>query len=268
MPIRVCLDAGHYGKYNQSPGVKAYYESDMTWKLHQYLKAELESYGISVITTRNNQDTDRGLYERGAASKGCNLFLSIHSNAVGSGANERVDYPVVYVLLNGKSTEIGLDLAKVVQTTMRTSQSARTATRQGTNGEFYGVLRGANAVGTPALILEHSFHTNTKMAQWLLNEDNLKKLAIAEAKCIAEYYGIKQSNPNKLVPYKVKVDIENLNIRIGPGTNYRKTGKYTGIGTFTIVEESDGKGATKWGLLKAYKNKRNGWVSLDYVKKV
>ena len=130
MPISVCLDAGHYGKYNQSPGVKAYYESDMTWKLHQYLKTELESYSISVITTRNNQNTDRGLYERGAASKGCNLFLSIHSNAVGSGANERVDYPVAYVLLNGKSAEIGLHLAKVVQTTMRTSQSGRTATRQ------------------------------------------------------------------------------------------------------------------------------------------
>lgn len=34
MSIKICLDAGHYGKYNRSPAVKTYYESDMNWKLH------------------------------------------------------------------------------------------------------------------------------------------------------------------------------------------------------------------------------------------
>ena len=42
MAVKVCLDAGHYGKYNRSPAVSSYYESDMTWKLHNYLKKELE----------------------------------------------------------------------------------------------------------------------------------------------------------------------------------------------------------------------------------
>ncbi len=72
-------------------------------------------------------------------------------------------------------------------------------------------------------------------------------------------------------PYLVRVSIPDLNIRKEPGTDYGKTGKYTGIGTFTIVEEADGKGASKWGLLKSYKSYqsgRNGWVSLDYAKKV
>ena len=27
---------------------------------------------------------------------------------------------------------------------------------------------------------------------------------------------------------------------------YAKTGKYTGAGTFTIVEEADGEGASRW----------------------
>ena len=70
------------------------------------------------------------------------------------------------------------------------------------------------------------------------------------------------------VPYLVRISIPDLNIRKGPGTDYGKTGKYTGIGTFTIVEEADGKGASKWGLLKSYQEKRNGWISLDYGKKV
>ena len=69
-------------------------------------------------------------------------------------------------------------------------------------------------------------------------------------------------------PYLVRVTIPDLNIRKGPGTDYGKTGKYTGIGTFTIVEEADGEGASKWGLLKSYQKKKDGWVSLDYAKKV
>ena len=71
MAIKICLDAGHYGKYNQSPVVKSYYESVMTWKLHNLLKAELLKYGIEVIQTRENQATDKALFQRGAASKGC-----------------------------------------------------------------------------------------------------------------------------------------------------------------------------------------------------
>ena len=190
MAVKVCLDAGHYGKYNRNPTVSSYYESDMTWKLHNYLKKELKAFGIGVVTTRTNQNTDRALYERGAASKGCNLFISVHSNAVGNGVNENVDYPVAYVFLDGSSTDIGLKLTKVVEAVMGTAQSVRTATRQGTNGEYYGVLRGANAVGTPGIILEHSFHTNTRVIKWLSSDSNLQKLAKAEAECIASYYGV------------------------------------------------------------------------------
>ena len=69
-------------------------------------------------------------------------------------------------------------------------------------------------------------------------------------------------------PYLVRVSIPDLNIRKGSGTDHGKTGKYTGIGTFTIVEEADGKGASKWGLLKSYQSGRNGWVSLDFAERV
>lgn len=57
-------------------------------------------------------------------------------------------------------------------------------------------------------------------------------------------------------------------IRKGPGIDKAKTGKYTGKGIFTIVEEADGPGASKWGLLKAYQKNRDGWISLDHAQKV
>ena len=65
--------------------------------------------------------------------------------------------------------------------------------------------------------------------------------------------------------YLVKIAVSDLNIRKGPGTNYAATGKFTGKGVFTIVEEKSGQGSTKgWGRLKS----GAGWISLDYCKKI
>ena len=62
-------------------------------------------------------------------------------------------------------------------------------------------------------------------------------------------------------PFKVKVEIDDLNIRTGAGTGYAKTGEKTGRGIFTITEVKEGKGAAAgWGKLKS----GAGWVSLDY----
>lgn len=65
-----------------------------------------------------------------------------------------------------------------------------------------------------------------------------------------------------LEPYTVRVTATNLNIRAGAGTNYPSSG-YIKPGVYTIVEESDGKGATRWGKLKS----GAGWISLDYATK-
>lgn len=65
-------------------------------------------------------------------------------------------------------------------------------------------------------------------------------------------------------PYMVRVSIPDLNIRKGPGTGCAKTGKYTGAGIFTIVEEADGEGASRWGRLKS----EAGWISLDFCERV
>ena len=67
------------------------------------------------------------------------------------------------------------------------------------------------------------------------------------------------------VPFLVKVSISDLNIRKGPGTDYAKTGKFTGKGVFTIVEVKSGKGSKAgWGRLKS----GAGWISLDYAAKI
>lgn len=68
----------------------------------------------------------------------------------------------------------------------------------------------------------------------------------------------------KKTSYLVRVKIDDLNIRKGPGTSYDRVGKYTGKGIFTIVEDVV-VGKSKWGLLKSYAKNRDGWICLDYT---
>ena len=116
---------------------------------------------------------------------------------------------------------------------------------------------------------------NIKELKWKGNKSLIGKIEqqnmtihrwFANKECPGEYlysrHGQIAKEVNALlceVPYKVKVDINDLNIRKGPGTSYAKTGKYTGKGTFTIVEEKNG-----WGKLKS----GAGWISLKYTTKI
>ena len=108
---------------------------------------------------------------------------------------------------------------------------------------------------------------NMTVHKWFANKD-------CPGEYLYEYHGqiadevnkrLHPKNESAFKPYKVRVDITNLNIRKGPGTNYSVTGKCTGKGTFTITKESKGKGSTKgWGKLKS----GAGWISLDFAKKI
>ena len=76
-------------------------------------------------------------------------------------------------------------------------------------------------------------------------------------------YAPKAAEAAEKVPFLVKVSISDLNIGKGPGTDYDRV-QFCPQGVYTIVEVSDGVGATKWGKLKS----GIGWLSLDFVKRV
>jgi hypothetical protein len=74
--------------------------------------------------------------------------------------------------------------------------------------------------------------------------------------------GEKKEEKSSEYPYLVRITIPDLNYRKGPSTSYDSYG-YIEPGVYTIVDEQDG-----WGLLKAYADKRNGWVKLSYTTKL
>ena len=208
----VCLDAGHYGKFNRAPAVPEYYESDMVWTLHLLLKKRLEQRGITVTTTRADKNKDLPLVNRGKTAKGADLFLSLHSNAA---STEKPDWVVgicfskdVNSQLDERSRQIATALsqavAKVMGVTYQITAKASSKDRDGDGrkDDYYGVLRGAYSVGTTGVILEHGFHTHEATARWLLEQENLERLADAEAEVIAAWFGLEEE---KLVDIQLPI---------------------------------------------------------------
>ena len=64
------------------------------------------------------------------------------------------------------------------------------------------------------------------------------------------------------MPYFVRIIAEDLNIRKSPSASSGTRG-FIEPGAYTIVDEKDG-----WGLLKAYKEDRDGWVKLAYTQRI
>ncbi len=204
--MKICLDAGHGEGYNQSPALPAYREGTRMFLLQRYLAQELRRYGFEVLCTRTTLQDDPDLLERGSMAKGCDLLLSLHSNAVGSQKNEAVDYVRVYYPVSGAQEALAREMADLIAAVMGTNQAPQHSQRWNSkhNADYYGIIRHAVAVGTPALLLEHSFHTNTRSTAWLLEDENLHRLAAAEAALLAEYYEMEE----KTLRYELLKDIQ------------------------------------------------------------
>jgi N-acetylmuramoyl-L-alanine amidase len=85
--ITICLDPGHSADPG-AIGCLGTMEKDINWKIAQRLLALLEQAGASVVLTRTRGE-DVPLYERPkrAFASDCDLFLSIHNNAVPDGTD-------------------------------------------------------------------------------------------------------------------------------------------------------------------------------------
>lgn len=244
----VCLDSGHYGKTNACPNNKNYYESVVMWELTKLQKKYLEGYGIKVVTTRDSLDKDLGVTSRGMKAKNCDLFVSNHSNAVGWTMNDNVDYVLVYHLVDDSKTkcdDISKEIANIIApeiTKIMGVKQAPIITSKKSDGDrngdgelndnYLGVLHGARSVGVPAILIEHSFHTNNAVVEWLLKKENLEVLAKREAECIATYLLgelPKQEQPNK----DEEKHTNSLTVTI-PTITFGSNNKAVGLAQYTI----------------------------------
>lgn len=228
--ILVILDPGHYPNYNKG-AVAGYFEGDKMYDYSEYERDALKYYGVDVIITRNRSN-DMALYERGQVAvkngKGYDVvvFISNHSNAFNGQACGVVVYRSLY--LPG-SAELGQKLIDAIVGVMKPATgitySRGVQTRQGNKGDYYGVIRGsvsgakseAEAKKGPvdySFIVEHGFHDNVKECKFLNNASNLKKMAEAEAKAIADYFGLtKSAGSSKQEATKEETPVEMYRVR-------------------------------------------------------
>ena len=255
--MRICLDAGHYKGYNQGV-VKSYYEGNIMWKVTNLQKKYLEQYkDVTVVLTRSDVAKDLSLSNRGAKAKGCDLFISNHSNSCDT---ESVDRPVIIYAFDNKnkSDVLGKKLGQALQDVMGTKQNYQMMQRVHNGGEYYGVMRSARANGCPLYyIVEHGFHSNKATCNWLLKDENLEKMVKAEVEVIAKHFGLKKkttttSTTSKEELYQIVTD--SLNIRKGAGTDYDIVGTVKNGEVYTIVEKKNNFGKLKSGA---------GWISIN-----
>lgn len=112
---------------------------------------------------------------------------------------------------------------------------------------------------------EHIYRIRKSWADAATQHNAYYNLDLAKKDCpvgytVYDWDGVSvYKNTGNTLPYMIRVLIPDLNIRKGAGTNYPKTGRQTGKGVFTVVEESTGTGACLWGKLKS----GAGWIALE-----
>jgi len=184
------IDPGH-SPGNANGGKNGYKEHAGMWKLSNYLKDILMASGVGVALTRT-ADRDPPLETRGGMAGGADLFISQHSNAY-NGAVRGVEcfHSVKYP--NDKITAAKMTAA-VSAVMGNPDRGAKT--RAGNDGkDYYGVIRAAVAAGCPqAFLMESGFHDNEQDEAFLLVDENLKRIAQAQANVILEALGIRKNS--------------------------------------------------------------------------
>lgn len=215
--VVVVLDPGHDGTHGGS-SANGFVEAQLNLKIAQYCKAELEEYyGVTVYMTRDSASCPNGggdnkscLQRRAdiARDMGANLFVSLHNNysSASSASGAEIWYPNQNY--NPWTSQVGGSAAFCIleQLTSLGLKGRGTQIRNanedkypdGSAADYYAVIRHCKEYGIPGIIVEHAFMSNSSdAANFLSNDEGLKKLGVADATGIAQYFGLKKEKPEE-----------------------------------------------------------------------
>ena len=190
--VRICIDPGHGGE-NLGADYNGYLEKDMTLIVAEAMREELAKYeGIEVFMTRTS-DVDMSLEERVdyAAEVGADFFFCLHFNM---SADHDMYGAECWVSAFDSKYARGMDFAKIEMRALTDlglyDRGIKTRLNsKGTN--YYGVLRMADEVDMPGIIIEHCHLDNYNDEEFYDHHDMLVKYGILDATCVAMYYGLR-----------------------------------------------------------------------------
>ena len=242
--VTICLDPGHGGNDSGAVGVNNAYEKDLTLKIAQYCKQELEKYDCNVVMTRTG-DTNPSLEDRAnyAKSQGAQYLISIHLN---SGSGYAVGAEVYYPNTNWRPdiSQNGRNVAQAIQNQLvslgicdRGIKFRTIDTNEypdpfryddGSVADYYGIIRNAKYNGLTGLIIEHCFINSVSDYNNYLNSDaKLQKLGVADANGIVSALGLSKKDAKTLITGATKTNVSQMvNYFINNGGTYDKFSKY------------------------------------------
>lgn len=222
----------------------------------------LEGYNVDIkVVNDRTGKTDTSLAERcnKANSYNADLFVSIHHNAFNG----------VWGTHTGTSVFIHDTLAsafsKQVAEVLAPKLASYTGLRnRGVCKDNFYVLRNTNC---PAVLCEGGFMDSTIDYPVITSSNGQLAYAKAVTETVIQCLGLTKNNDtvvnkptetpsvNTFTPYTVKINTDELNVRVGAGMSYKVVTTVKRNEVYTIVGESNG-----WGQLKS----GAGYICLDY----
>lgn len=189
---KVVLDAGHGNQSNNQSPDGSYSEPEFALDMAERMRAILTRHGVAVTFTRSGADNPTGKADTNDlqyrcdvanAIKDLDLFVSLHSNAAGSGWSSARGWEI-YASSPGDTAGRNIAAKAIAK---RVREAGVTVHGEAVKHERFYVLKNTTA---PAVLIEHGFHTNKEDVALLKSADHRKKLAVAQCKGILDYLGI------------------------------------------------------------------------------
>ena len=209
----IVLDPGHD---SAKPGAHGggLHEEELTLKIAQYCKEELERYGVPVYMTRSKSSCPIGTNSSTiclkwrvdyAARQKAAYLVSLHLNAASSSGTHGAAIMVQHTNYNvnnvhQKSMEIGRNILNELNGIGIPTSSGNGLVERwsgdenypdGSVADYYAILRHAKEKGMPAVIVEHCYLSNSgDRGNFLSDERHLRMLGAADARGILKTIGL------------------------------------------------------------------------------
>ena len=189
---KVVLDPGHGAQSNNKSPDGAFSEPEFALDMAERMRAILTRHGVEVTLTRTGANNPTGKADTNDLAYRCNvanaisgldLFVSLHTNASGTGWSDASGWSV-YTSSAGVSAGRNIAANKVIARIREAGIATRAAAL--VHDRLY-VLKNTTA---PAMLIEHAFHTNKGDVALLNSTEHRKKLAVAQCRGILDYLGI------------------------------------------------------------------------------
>ena len=203
----IVLDPGHGGAESGAVSPAGLVEAGVNLAVARHTQAALEEAGVSTLLTRTG-DYEVTLPTRSEIARSVNpkAFVSIHHNAEPDGPRAGPGAETYYQIGSADSKRLaGLVYEEVVKAMSQykvawvADRDAGAKYRQGTNGDYYAMLRQPGKV--VSVLAELAFISNPAEAELIARPDVQKVEGEAVAKGIVRYLTTKDPGSGFVEPY-------------------------------------------------------------------